>query len=86
MAVGSVKAGVLRYGVLWLGRGKESDLRIFEGGEIMKARRIGLNKAKQFAIIPSFGIAWGSYDCKLAIAFVWLNYQFYIRFFRKDFE
>lgn len=31
MAVGTIGAGVLRDGLLWLGRGKESYLRIFEG-------------------------------------------------------
>lgn len=52
----------------------------------MKARRTEFNKAKQFAIIPTVGITWGSYNCKFAIGFLWLNYQFCIRFLRKDFE
>ena len=52
----------------------------------MKASRTEVNKAKQFAIIPTVGITWGSCNCKFAIAFLWLNYQFCIRFFSKDFE
>lgn len=51
----------------------------------MKARRTELNKAKQFAIIPTVGITWGSCNCKFAVAFMWLKYQFCIRFFRKDY-
>lgn len=51
----------------------------------MKASRIEFNKAKQFAIIPTAGITWGSHNCKFAVAFMWLKYQFCIRFFRKDY-
>jgi hypothetical protein len=35
----------------------------------MKARRTELNKAKQFAIIPTVGITWGSYNCDDTTAF-----------------
>ncbi len=52
----------------------------------MKAGRTSFNKGKQFAIIPSVGITWGSYNCKFSIAFIWLRYQFCIRIFRKEFE
>lgn len=44
--------------------------------------RIGINFGKQIAIIPSFGVTWGG-SYKFGIAFIWLNMQFCIRFFRK---
>ena len=51
----------------------------------MKSSRTEFNKAKQLAIIPTVGITYGSCNCKFAVAFLWLKYQFCIRFFRKDY-
>lgn len=51
MVVGTIGAGVLRDGLLWLGRSKGRYLRIFEGGKKMK-------KKKQWCV--RYKVSWTS--------------------------
>lgn len=46
--------------------------------------RFAINRSKnQFVFIPSVGIVYYNYYFRFLVAFMWLNIQFRIGFFRK---